>query len=706
MNANISIPGNLSPPFLKQVTRLFAELDELKIPEGDREVLTQPKGTRLNIETWLQRQREKVVKKVRGKKEERERELFASKMENLLFRFEDARLNAASLGKEGRINATWGFIFYCRMFSAKNILPEKQVEHYKLLIWLYTQIASDTKTNLRTKIAMEIWSYLASHTEDPDCCLLGLQPADEVMRRVTLSVFQSEIKEDEHNDDTSRENLLLKILHWSEFKEDKAIAEEVRKYATALRKINIDTSNISTRKVRKGSIVIVKIPRETPAASNPSSTSAILSRPAFSFVYGRVDEKKGSTMKIFISPVEDTTSIFQCTTEEAFVIPNEFREHLRLGTSKYLEQLVKDPTSILYESVMEVVKDLCNTFLLQEDAIPSVQTIDRWNKNELSLQELPQVRKSVSKLTELLNSPPLDFFSQIDDYCYLRASEFYAGLDKGEILFFIPAKDKSLSELQHFLVSRLALAKQRFQRSLAICEGALGQLSTEKKEIMNGNKKNDLTSWWLGHIRRRVDKLLVDHNYDFDAVPNEYIDNPPKSLAAVKENLTIVQQCIRAFNAAQQLKTNPEYSIPEKEQGAMQNDMLQLLEKLKNDIYPKLDDFVAQAQIVLLDHFDCLDIQFDMIVINALMKLTCDDMGDDATMWIDRVAGEITYVEQMKKLENSTVRTDNKDIVPISGLIVGRIVRLENELQTVLEVWENNTKLLQQQQMRAAAEEN
>jgi hypothetical protein len=37
----------------------------------------------------------------------------------------------------------------------------------------------------------------------------------------------------------------------------------------------------------------------------------------------------------------------------------------------------------------------------------------------------------------------------------------------------------------------------------------------------------------------------------------------------------------------------------------------------------------------------------------------------------------------MKQLENSSEKISEKDVVPITGLIVGRIVRMENELQTV-----------------------
>jgi len=119
----------------------------------------------------------------------------------------------------------------------------------------------------------------------------------------------------------------------------------------------------------------------------------------------------------------------------------------------------------------------------------------------------------------------------------------------------------------------------------------------------------------------------------------------------------------------------------------IQRNVVQLFKDLKEQIYPVLDEFVVKAEICLLDHFDCLDIPFDITTIRSLLVLTQDSINPTLVEWIERVLGEITYAQKMKQLENFAEKTE-KDVVPISGLIVGRIMRLENELQTVLEVWD------------------
>ncbi len=54
---------------------------------------------------------------------------------------------------------------------------------------------------------------------------------------------------------------------------------------------------------------------------------------------------------------------------------------------------------------------------------------------------------------------------------------------------------------------------------------------------------------------------------------------------------------------------------------------------------------------------------------------------------IKRLLKDIDYCTSMKRLEISEQKSDFH-IVPITGLIISRFTRLENELVTVKEVWE------------------
>lgn len=58
------------------------------------------------------------------------------------------------------------------------------------------------------------------------------------------------------NEETSRETLMNKILQWSELKDDKYVADEVRKFAQIIRN---DYFNI-VKYIKKGELVIVRFP--------------------------------------------------------------------------------------------------------------------------------------------------------------------------------------------------------------------------------------------------------------------------------------------------------------------------------------------------------------------------------------------------------------------------------------------------------------
>ena len=59
-------------------------------------------------------------------------------------------------------------------------------------------------------------------------------------------------------------------------------------------------------------------------------------------------------------------------------------------------------------------------------------------------------------------------------------------------------------------------------------------------------EKGLLTVWWLRLIEETVDKFLTEWEYDFDAVPFEYLDVPPKSLVTIKHNLHIIRTLLLA----------------------------------------------------------------------------------------------------------------------------------------------------------------
>ena len=50
------------------------------------------------------------------------------------------------------------------------------------------------------------------------------------------------------------------------------------------------------------------------------------------------------------------------------------------------------------------------------------------------------------------------------------------------------------------------------------------------EDIISGEKKNEVCSWWLELIERRVDDYLQALNFDLDAVPDDYTTTKPPNM--------------------------------------------------------------------------------------------------------------------------------------------------------------------------------
>lgn len=150
------------------------------------------------------------------------------------------------------------------------------------------------------------------------------------------------------------------------------------------------------------------------------------------------------------------------------------------------------------------------------------------------------------------------------------------------------------------------------------------------------------------------------------------------SLVAVKANLKIIKEILTAYNSYVRKEEQTENLSPRLLQ--IQKDLISMVQTLKKDIYERLDKFVSQANLIL---------KIESISSNLQSNGEGEKSGKEADTerWLETLHKDIQYIEQMKILEEVTTKVENKDVVPISGLILNRFLRLENEIQTVLEVW-------------------
>ena len=63
-------------------------------------------------------------------------------------------------------------------------------------------------------------------------------------------------------------------------------------------------------------------------------------------------------------------------------------------------------------------------------------------------------------------------------------------------------------------------------------------------QVIAGERKNEVCSWWLSFIEEQSDNFLSERGYSFSALPTDYTNDKPGDLSAVWKNVRIVQDAM------------------------------------------------------------------------------------------------------------------------------------------------------------------
>lgn len=243
-------------------------------------------------------------------------------------------------------------------------------------------------------------------------------------------------------------------------------------------------------------------------------------------------------------------------------------------------------------------------------------------------------------------------------------------------------------------------------------------------KFFEGSKKNDLTGWWLHLIEQSVEEFVHSlPGWTKNAIPYNYLDQAPTSLEIIQQNLELLRQLID----------------PQK-YGDVHQVRERLILPLSNQIYCEIDVFLRQAQLLCINvileaHHETKqshrkekseelkqfsdENQTRKKHQNGKSTLSNFDFQQDAAReqikelkqqplsssffkrleGLEEIIRDIQYIEEMKRLEShfhpesqntSEMHSPHgsvSDIVPITGLIIGALHRMENEHKTVIEHW-------------------
>eukprot|EP01132_Coremiostelium_polycephalum_P000791 gene791-983_t len=765
-------------------------------------------------------------------------------------------------------------IFRERMVRSKDLLTEQRTQHYIQLMQSFIKTTEVTFVDRRktlTELCNEVVLHLQTYTMDPDSCVVGLIPSEDLLYRLARDTeflyYKSDgdslgssgggsgsgtnnSKDKDSDSDSyyhsylattinsSRQAMLTSIFNWSALDDISQIAKSVRRFSSIMRGIE---------KLKKGDIIIVKFNQYTQKSqkktfigfkfsnnSNNStsnlnntnennlnnSTGTSNHTSLISTTPKTIDEylekkffKPKAQFARFTGEKDDYTMKVWFSSEENEMVTVGIEDILPLSRSiiealkdiKLIEKMIYQPSERFFSQTLEDSKQQTLSHL---DSIGvNVNFVHEASQNACIL-DLDVLKPMHQTLHSLYNQLDHQFYKDLDKYITEKIDNYLLQLDHR--LLFMPRYEHTIQDLRGN--HHISLSRSKIKQYLGDSEMALDRLKIEKRNLMNGTKKEEITEWWLKRIENRVNEFLGERGYNFTAVPENYIEQPPANMKDVISNLMLIQKildpveqvieifttssesekrsetpqqqqqqsdeddvasssssssCIKSCpqdiptskqsnhstsspkssysssggesyspkdssiqimattptsslasqastaSVQQQQQSSSTSSLPTTTQptttstttttatttttiedtrpiltlsNKLINSPMQLIKELKEEIYPIINDFIKKAQIVLCEQFDLPLVEFSLSKASECLQSSRSNLDPQVVIWIEDMLCDLEYLNEMQRLED--VKNEKvMHIVPIGGLVMNTFARLENELNTVVELW-------------------
>jgi hypothetical protein len=389
---------------------------------------------------------------------------------------------------------------------------------------------------------------------------------------------------------------------------------------------------------------------------------------------------------------ERTSSRLFVSSRHVYALSNDMQLELAVGDRRLGDKYLHDHLAPIYERVFEQRNaDLWQA--LDERGV-NVALLRKARSWRIRLDEYYALEQAIAQLGQLGNelcgraadaSQFAESLAASD-----RATRAHMKMQIGAIdlrSFPITSRDSVLDELVRFRAS--GSVQQRFRTLCAHAESARERLINAAERFADGSAKRELTDWWLTHIRSAVRSFLAALGYDWQAVPDDYIDTPPPSPHAVLRNRAVLRAVLSTAG-----------------DGGDPHGVRRWAVALCSRVYERIATFCDQALIAI-----CLSIGERLERVSfaklAANELPIDDA--DTRRWVDALVHDVVYLQRMRHMDDGFLRNDKatlsgadaalqkdgparrrlelSDVVPASGLVFGHFYRCEQEIITVCDIW-------------------
>eukprot|EP01104_Vermistella_antarctica_P018385 TRINITY_DN6778_c0_g1_i1.p1 TRINITY_DN6778_c0_g1~~TRINITY_DN6778_c0_g1_i1.p1 ORF type:complete len:1084 (-),score=300.94 TRINITY_DN6778_c0_g1_i1:78-3329(-) len=573
-------------------------------------------------------------------------------------------------------NRSWPVIFHERMVEAMDVMPDGAFAYYRELgEWflsssLMSEHRDKSKQSKTKKLVMDFFDHLDTHIIDPDNAMIGLKPSKYVMEKYSLfkddDVASSSLRAGAP--DTTREALLSTIMEWSALPDRESVASAVMVFAKQLR-----THNLVPHSYSRGDLVVVRLRREASSSAPGDSTPQSPSAARYKILFARCVKSVSGSDSVIVRTTSQEEGAKSVNISDARPVPDSIRT--RMGNAVTMQQCIESPIEVYCLAIEKELQRRSKEFLRQYSI--DVDLVERARRDQVSILDFDAVRRLGQELDVLQQSSDSnvptaaeEFIANLTQWADARVHMFVAEIDKMPL--FRPTCDSEMRKLLRFPHK----AGKVFRDIVAVAQSTDKFLRKSMDEFIEGKRKADLTEWWLKLIDHRVDKFLEDRGFILNAIPEDYIEERPEDFDAIRHNLAILKLAIKPSTD-------------------LNGEMLVLVNKLKAEIMPKIDEFVCVTISVLAHR---LNLPGDKPNVANVVRTFCTQrstLPEETQVWMENAIKDIGYLIKMKKMEAGFDPTHSQklaltDVVPISGLIIGRLHILENMINTCMDVWSDS----------------
>jgi len=562
-------------------------------------------------------------------------------------------------GEEG-YKMTPPVLFVCRRELFQACFTPEEVD--ALMKVLTECITNCDKCAPYTGFFLSLQDYMKSHRIDLENSLVGMTVSPVIADRLRE---EEKIRSTVSAEDITREVLISRMMSWVEEQNDFDIAENLRSFCSKL------PSSLQTFK-RGDMVVLFKDDVRNTRISNLYT----LNDPGM--VYARCmvnhscsNQEAARFVTVTCDPLERTG--FELPAEKVMSLPFTIKKTLLdsrppevIWDQYFAAKSFAEETSdnLIIDSLFERCSNL---FPEKNDLIAILSPSFAEHAIATDKPRLECVSNKLKEMTDPMTITGLSFKceSALDPVI----TPFVKSVHDNSFRHMLGKNESSeiISQL-----SSVDLLNESFSKFSESVGASLDHVQKIRDAVIKGVKKAELSHWYLDLIHVEADKVLKTHGFDPNALPKNYTEVPPADMEVIKRNINICKELVEGNETIEDLRS--------------------MINRICEIVYERLDAFVLEMMQVLacdmeipLDpaatHEDAL--KFVQTVNDILAKPEMKDHPSHR-LW-KNLAGDIEYIREMHVREG--MKGTSKEIVPISGLIIGRIFRTQKELESVIEIW-------------------